>query len=140
MFAAEACLVTEEFLARDDVYNLRLGGFGGFDYINNLGIPKFKGRAHSDKTKQVIAKKARTRTHSEETRSKISSNNWAKTNPEAHRAHMAKIRPVNTPDSNKKRSESLRGRKQKIKTCPHCGKSGGNGMSRYHFDNCNKAA
>lgn len=37
MFAAEAALVTEEFLAREDVYNLRRGGTGGFDYINSNG-------------------------------------------------------------------------------------------------------
>lgn len=34
MFAAEAAIVNEEFLLRDDVYNLRKGGTGGFDYIN----------------------------------------------------------------------------------------------------------
>ena len=34
MYAKEKEIVTEEFLARDDVYNLRRGGTGGFDYIN----------------------------------------------------------------------------------------------------------
>lgn len=34
MFKREAEVVTEEFLARPDVYNLRRGGSGGFDYIN----------------------------------------------------------------------------------------------------------
>jgi hypothetical protein len=34
MFAREKELVTEEFLLREDVYNLRRGGTGGFDYIN----------------------------------------------------------------------------------------------------------
>ena len=34
MFAREKEIVTEEFLARDDVYNLRRGGRGGFDCIN----------------------------------------------------------------------------------------------------------
>lgn len=28
------------------------------------------------------------------------------------------------------------GKKQKLMTCPHCGKSGGNTMGRWHFDNC----
>jgi hypothetical protein len=28
------------------------------------------------------------------------------------------------------------GKTQKIITCPHCGKSGGNVLKRYHFDNC----
>lgn len=34
MFLKEKEIVTDEFLARDDVYNLRRGGSGGFDYIN----------------------------------------------------------------------------------------------------------
>ena len=34
MYQREAEIVTEEFLARDDVYNLRRGGRGGFDHIS----------------------------------------------------------------------------------------------------------
>ena len=34
MFAKEKEVVTTEFLLREDVYNLRRGGTGGFDYIN----------------------------------------------------------------------------------------------------------
>lgn len=36
MYAREKEVVTEEFLAREDTYNLRRGGHGGFDYINSL--------------------------------------------------------------------------------------------------------
>lgn len=35
MFAREKEVVDETFLARADVYNLRRGGSGGFDYINS---------------------------------------------------------------------------------------------------------
>ena len=39
MFLAEANIVTDEFLAREDVYNLIKGGLGaGFDYINDNGL------------------------------------------------------------------------------------------------------
>ena len=31
----EAEIVNEEFLKRDDVYNLKLGGEGGWDYLNS---------------------------------------------------------------------------------------------------------
>lgn len=34
MYAREDEVVNKEFLARDDVYNLRRGGLGGFDYIH----------------------------------------------------------------------------------------------------------
>lgn len=35
MYIREKEIVTDDFLLREDVYNLRRGGFGGFDYINN---------------------------------------------------------------------------------------------------------
>ena len=40
MYAREKEVVSKEFLEREDVYNLRRGGFGGFEYINknNLGV------------------------------------------------------------------------------------------------------
>lgn len=38
MYAKEAELVNIEFLKRNDVYNLKIGGKGGFDYINKTGL------------------------------------------------------------------------------------------------------
>ena len=38
MYAREKEIVTDEFLLREDVYNLRRGGTGGFDYLNKTGL------------------------------------------------------------------------------------------------------
>lgn len=38
MYAKEAEIVTEEFIATENTYNLKVGGFGGWDYINEHGI------------------------------------------------------------------------------------------------------
>ena len=38
MFAKEAEIVNEDFLAEENTYNLKVGGFGGWDYINESGI------------------------------------------------------------------------------------------------------
>jgi hypothetical protein len=42
MYAREAEVVNEEFLARVDVYNLRRGGRGGFEYINGNNLSGYK--------------------------------------------------------------------------------------------------
>lgn len=34
MYAKEAEIVNEEFLAEENTYNLKIGGFGGWDYVN----------------------------------------------------------------------------------------------------------
>lgn len=41
MYAREKEIVTDEFLLREDTYNLRRGGTGGFDYINKEGLNGF---------------------------------------------------------------------------------------------------
>jgi hypothetical protein len=59
MFAREKEVVTDEFLLREDVYNLRRGGFGGFDYINSNNLSTRKvGWNDLDREKAEIARKS----------------------------------------------------------------------------------
>ena len=55
MFLREKQIVTDDFLLREDVYNLRRGGSGGFDFINNSGMPKMLGKNHSRQTKDRLS-------------------------------------------------------------------------------------
>ena len=49
MYSREREIVTAEFLLRKDVYNLRRGGSGGFDYINRQGLQRIA-RINADST------------------------------------------------------------------------------------------
>lgn len=40
MYAKEKEVVADDFLLREDVYNIRRGGYGGFDYINKNRTPE----------------------------------------------------------------------------------------------------
>lgn len=82
MMKRESELVDEEFLSCDQVYNIKIGGLGGFDYINKNKMnlteevlkkrgesiklyfeknPRkkspFEGKRHNEKTKDIISEK-----------------------------------------------------------------------------------
>jgi len=70
-FKFERQIVNEEFISDDNTYNIRIGGMGGFDWINHSKIDKFKHKCHSPKTKRIISEKAKLRVVSDDTRQKI---------------------------------------------------------------------
>ena len=73
MYAKEAEIVDARFLAEENTYNLKRGGFGGFDWINQNGINNkanqcsiagkaaanlgggFKGKTHSKASKELMS-------------------------------------------------------------------------------------
>lgn len=50
MYAREKEIVDDEFLLREDTYNLRRGGYGGFDFLNKTGLN------NSTKTKEQLSR------------------------------------------------------------------------------------
>jgi hypothetical protein len=53
MFEKELETVNNDFLLRTDVYNLRRGGAGGFDYINSN--PYIKAKSYNNRTLESVA-------------------------------------------------------------------------------------
>lgn len=90
MFATERMLVNEEFVAKEHTYNLKMGGFGGWDHCDRTGstrsletrtkiskslkgnMPWNQGKKHSVETKRKIGLASKGRKHSQETLKKIS--------------------------------------------------------------------
>ena len=49
MYSKESEIVTEDFLATENTYNLKIGGFGGWDYINSKEDNKTHSQEHMHK-------------------------------------------------------------------------------------------
>ena len=56
MYAKEADIVNKDFLAEENTYNLRIGGMGGFDYINSTGKNLYGMNGKTPNVKKDLAK------------------------------------------------------------------------------------
>lgn len=125
MFEKEAELVTEEFVKRSDTYNMKIGGFGGWDHIDN------RGRIFSDESRKKMS----------ETKSKIF---VGEGNPFYGKEHTTEtiesIRKKSLEIAKSRYENSVAGGthiNSSVGSCPHCGKQGQlRAMKRWHFENC----
>ncbi len=75
MYHKEAEIVNEEFICSNNTYNIKLGGYGGFDYLNSsefcnsthsfehlskmgMNSSGFTGKTHSTETKSKLRERA----------------------------------------------------------------------------------
>jgi hypothetical protein len=90
-----------------------------------LNISKSKiGKFLDKKTKDKISKSNKGKIRSEESKLKYRD------------CKLGKSIGPQSIETIEKRSLAMKGKIQVQITCPHCGKKGGNTMSRWHFDNC----
>lgn len=86
MYTKEAEIVNGNFLAEENTYNLKVGGFGGWDYINNNEGLKNKAIDRCKEINKKIKGPVRAtygmkgKKHSKETKLKMSRNNGNKLN------------------------------------------------------------
>lgn len=135
-----------------DLVNKTDGGEGisGFSHSPNTKLKisnSLQGHKVSEKTKTTLSKALKgKKIHTEESRIKISKAQRGKKKPDSMRIKLSnstkgKMRAHFTPDFFQKiqrlAADAVRGTKQTIKVCPHCGKQGGVApMKRWHFENC----
>ena len=123
MFKKESEIVSEEFVKRDDTFNLNIGGHGG----------SISGRKHSEETKEKICKILKLRAksmpkedfshpgwkHSEETKKKIGDKHRGKKLSEETKEKLSKLNIGKqlSEETKKKISESGKGLKRSKKAC-----------------------
>ena len=121
-FAAEAKIVNDEFVLREDTYNMKPGGFGapkGHQYTANL---KFYNngticKRYVEGTQPDGWSTGRLKCEFNKNRGELS---------DEHKEKLSSVRRGLTPTINTRKVE-----------CPHCGKVGQEAnMKRWHFDKC----
>jgi hypothetical protein len=156
-FAEEISAIKHFRFIGVDLCNQTIGGDGIIGAIRTDEWKKKIGDAHRGKTltEEVRKKISESVKHSGyipsvEARAKMSATHKGEKRSLGYRhtdewkQNASIMRQGNKSRKGQKRSErekaltslAMKGRKQKIQTCPYCGKSGGNAMKIWHFENC----
>lgn len=124
MYQKEHEIVNEDFVKRTDTYNMKRGGLGGWDHVDNTG------RILSESTHKKMSVSAKIRQsgetnsfygkhHSKASLERIGAASKAR----AKSQYEQRLANGNHPNS--------------VGSCPKCGKTGQlRAMKRWHFDNC----
>jgi hypothetical protein len=99
MNSKERELITEEFIQRDDTYNLGIGGEGG---------PHFKGKTHTKEVREKIRKASIGQEWSEERRQKIKTNNQKTNKSRGEKTKKALTGKPKSEEHKKRISEAIK--------------------------------
>lgn len=121
-------------------YNKTSGGDGG--RLNDESLAKMaasqRGKKHSKATKLKIKQANIGKPRPQEVKDKISKSKIGEVKSPEHKKRISNALKGQklTKKTKIKMSKARKGKKQKIITCPQCGKLGGTAMHRWHFNNC----
>jgi hypothetical protein len=112
MYAKEAEIVNEDFLAETNTYNLKKGGFGGFDYINDTGKNLYgnngrPGYGGENLHKSITAERMKQQGRYSEYVNKISNKLIEKYASGEIVSNFAKNNPMYIPELKQKQKETL---------------------------------
>lgn len=111
----ESELVDEQFCLMESTYNIKIGGTGGFDFINKNKLGFGQGDNHTAETKSKISQWQETYWPNETANQKehrISQiKKWAKTDRNVNK-YNSQNNPMNKPDQKAKHKKALEGKFQ----------------------------
>lgn len=157
-----AFLVEQERISQLRIVGVRLcnmtdGGDGTSGWVKTPEWRRKVGAAHrgkviSEETRKKLSISLTGYRHTDEVKARMSASKMGMKNALGHKhsdvtkQKMSAAHIGNKSRTGQKRTEAERlkvsiamlGKSQSILICPHCQKTGGNAMKRWHFDNCKK--
>lgn len=143
MFAKEASIVNAGFIKSKNTYNVKEGGFGGWQYVHSAYWTTEKrsksqmGRTVTQETRCKISKLHKGKTVSQETKDKISKSTKGKVFSEETLKKMSEAKKGKPLSKEHKEKMSKAHKSRKKVTCIHCSKTiPVANHKQWHGDNC----